>query len=258
LISPGITDLNSEDHNSIFQKSPPPPSPTNKASEQTKEEARDIAQVDVTEGTLQAPTEVIKVQQVPREEFLVPSSRFSPPIKFWELERSAKEEEPRTVLPQDLSTESSKLEVKRSYREVDESAQEGVKVGTRQYSQEFQSTIPISPRARIQDVQQPIEEDLKATRGDPLAKSQILAKAIVKKAEESPREELKPARSVVSIDEIIKDIYQPTKEVKPSTFEIKEKETPSVSQSTTEAEETWAPPKNFKMKKSKKTFSTRY
>ncbi len=85
--------------------------------------------------------------------------------------------------------------------------------------------------------------------------------------------------SNLSIDELLMDVPRPLSgnEVRQPVVEFKGKEgktasngngngnangngngNGNASQTTTEAEDAWTPPKNFKMKKSKKTFSTRY
>ena len=109
----------------------------------------------------------------------------------------------------------------------------------------------------------------------PAQKFKMLAK---ERGSDSEREAGERAPSVISnlsIDEMLMDIPQPqpqsTKEARKTVVEVKgkgQKGNPNgngngngnsnVSQTTTETEDAWTPPKTFKMKKSKKTFSTRY
>jgi hypothetical protein len=251
--------VTSEDYSSVFQTSLSAPS-TNEVKEQAKQDTRENFEVYLKDKVPEAPKEEVKSPQVLQQEFSVPTSSFSPRIKSWEPERSPKNQEPKTATPRDASRDSLKLEVRASSREAEEPAEEGVKVGPRDYSQEFQqSRVPISPRSSIQDIQAPVKEDDQEIFKDfQTQKPEILAKANANIVDEPPRQEVKPTPRVVSIDEVFKEILQPAKEAKLSKIEIKEKETSNGSQTTTEAEDTWTPPKSFKMKKSKKTFSTRY
>jgi hypothetical protein len=114
----------------------------------------------------------------------------------------------------------------------------------------------------------------------PAQKYRMLAKERGSDSEREAGERAPRAPSVISnlsIDEMLMDIPQPqpqsTKETRKTVVEVKGKgqkgnpngngngngyENSNVSQTTTETEDAWTPPKTFKMKKSKKTFSTRY
>jgi hypothetical protein len=89
------------------------------------------------------------------------------------------------------------------------------------------------------------------------------ARVIAKMADEPPREEVnvladRKLNRTTSFPKIPRDeVKSPVKEeVKPPTVEAKE--TPNEAPTTTEEEEMWTPPQNFKMKRSKKKFSTRF
>jgi hypothetical protein len=72
----------------------------------------------------------------------------------------------------------------------------------------------------------------------------------------SPVNEMQVIPKLASIEEIIEKVSLPAKEVKSSIFELGDALKNTAP--TAEAEELWAPSKNFKMRKSKKTFSTRF
>lgn len=183
-----------------------------------------------------------------------------------------------------------------SSREVDVSAQEEVKEAPVQYLKEFQQPeTRVSPSVSLQKVEEPVKEEVKETpRNSPRQEAKMPAKVIARTVDEPPREEVKPALSeevnvlaerkltrtpsfpkslseevrspvrefqlapkVASMEEVIEQVPHPTKEeVKSSTVEVRE--TVNAASTTTKAEDMWAPPKNFKLRKSKKTFSTRY
>jgi hypothetical protein len=254
---PSVTNLTSEDYSSIFQTTSPAHS--EEVAEQTTPDTREHFQVYMKEEIVEPPKEEVKAPL--QKEFSPPSPHFSPRFESPKVAGSPKQPKSSS---EGLSNGFGRpaKEVQASPRELDEPVQEGVKVAPRQYSQEFQqSRVPMSPKPSTQEVEVPVKGEAKATprytpSPTPSQKSGILAKALAKITDEPPRDQVKPAPSVVSIDEKFEKISQPTKEVKPSTIEIKD--TPNASQTTTEAEDMWTPPKTFKMKKGKKTFSTRY
>jgi hypothetical protein len=183
-----------------------------------------------------------------------------------------------------------------SSREVDVSAQEGVKEAPVQYLKEFQQPeTRVSPSVSLQKVEEPVKEEVKETpRNSPRQEAKMPAKVIARTVDEPPREEVKPALSeevnvlaerkltrtpsfpktlseevrspvrefqlapkVASMEEVIEQVSHPAKEeVKSSTVEVRG--TLNAASTTTKEEDMWAPPKNFKLRKSKKTFSTRY
>ena len=124
----------------------------------------------------------------------------------------------------------------------------------------------------------PAEEEMRRVSTNsppPTQKFRMLAK---ERGSDSEREGAERAPSVISnlsIDEMLMDMPQPppqpTKKARENVVEVKRKEQQdntngdgivngngNVSQATTEREDAWTPPKTFKMKKSKKTFSTRF
>jgi hypothetical protein len=211
------------------------------------------------EEILEPPKEEVKAP--PQKEFSAPSPHFSSRFESPKVAGSPKQHKsPSEGLSNDF--EQLAMEVQASPRGLDEPVQEGVKVAPRQCSQDSQqSRVPMSLKPSTQEVEVPVKEEAKAAprytpSPTPSQKSGIFAKALAKITDELPRDQVKPAPSVVSSDEIFERILQPTREAKPSTIEIKD--TPNASQTTTEAEDMWTPPKPFKMKKGKKTFSTRY
>jgi hypothetical protein len=292
-----MTDLNSEDYNSGSQTSLLAPS-KDELKEQTKakEDARENFQVCMKEEVVEAPKEEVKVPQreysVPesRPSTRVDSRVVEEPAKKQEQTKAAPREYSRESLKAEV-----RIPARASSREVDVPAQEEVKEAPIQYSKEFQQPeARVSPSVTLQEVEEPVKEEVKATpRDSPRQEAKMPAKAIAKMVDEPPREEVKPALSevkelteailnrapsfpkilsdevkspmrefqlaprVASMEEVIEQVSHPTKEeVKSSTVEVRE--TLNAASTTTKAEEMWAPPKNFKMKKSKKTFSTRY
>jgi hypothetical protein len=286
--------MNSEDYSAIFQTSPP--ARVEEATHQATPETREDFPVYLKEDIVEPPKEEVKSPL--QEEFSVPSPHFSPRIespKVVEVPKQHKQsngslsngfgrssnevqasprevdepvQEGVKVAPRQYTQEYQQprvhLSPKPSIHQVEVLAKEEVKVAPRQYAQEFQqSRLPPSPKPSIPEVEAPVKEEVKVTpryspSPTPSQKSGIFAKALSKLTDEPPREQVKPAPSVVSIDEKFEKILQPTKEVKPSTVEIKDTSNGNGSQTTTEAEDMWTPPKAFKMKKGKKTFSTRY
>jgi hypothetical protein len=252
--------MNSEDHGSVFQISLPDP-PAKEGKVLADEDNRENFPIFMTDEITDMPKEEPKIAQ---REFLPTSSSFSPRLDSWQAAEPPKEPKQTDDRPTNGFgvTLAEKVGDKTDRSgEVVELPQEGVKVGPRESSQGLQqSKVPVSPRASVQKVEESVKEDGKTTTNNMTQKSETPANVIAKIVDEKPRYDAKPmpTPSVFTIDDLFKEISQPAKEVKPSTVEIKEKETPNVSQTTTEAEDVWTPPKNFKIKKSKKTFSTRY
>jgi len=234
-------------------------------------------------------TNPFRTAESPKQEFSALSPRFPPQVSAPRPAPSPKLQSPINGFGASLKEEARKRS-----RERDESAQEGVKVSPspvmRNYSpsKEFQqSRVPVNPRGSNQKIDDSDEMKRISTNSPPPVSTQnqsqtqkfrMLAK---ERGSDSEREEGQRAPSVISnlsIDEMLMDIPSPVMEVR----NIKEgrgivgevkpversntngngngvvKETPNASTTTTEAEESWIPPKAFKMKKSKKTFSTRY
>ena len=226
-----------------------------------------------------------EIEVAPRD-FSVPSPRFtpSPRLESPKMAESPKQSKQMTETSTNGSRGSLKEEKKTETRGVDESMQEGVKVAPRPFSHQIhQSIVSISPRSSTLEVQPPAEEEpnrISTNSPPPTQKFRMLANskttAQTSDSEQSTRDEIQRAPSVISnlsIDEMLMDIPQPqpVKEVRQSVVEVKGKEAKTTgisngngngngnaSQTTTEAEDAWTPPKNFKMKKTKKTFSTRY
>lgn len=240
--------------------------------EHTKENTTWDFQVYVSEKAEEAPKISVMADE---REFSVLESGFSTRIESRKMEESAKEQEQTKTAPTESLRASLKSEAPVPVREVNEPSQDGVKVVPRPHSRDFQQQeARASPNfgVNIKDSEELIKEEaVKTTPRDSASQeSRILAKASAKIADEPPpKAEVKPElRKVASTDEKNAQVTTsppvqvvPVVKPPPLTVEIRESgnnnNNPS-SLSTTEAEDTWTPPKGFRMKKSKKTFSTRY
>lgn len=286
------TDVNSEDINFGFQTIPLEPS-KNELKEQTKTDTRENSQVYIKEEAVEAPKEEVEVH---RRQYSEPEPRISTRIDSREAEEPEKEQKQTNVAPKEHLKAEVGISARARSGAVEVPAQDEVKDAPRQYSREFrQPEAGVSPGVSVQEVQEPVKEEKKATpRDSPSQESRMLAKVKANTADEPPREEVKPVLSeevnllayrklnrtpsfrkipseevkspvkelqvaprVASIEEMIEEVSHPAKEeVKTSMIEVRE--SPSAAPNPTESEEMWASPKSFKMRKSKKTFSTRY
>lgn len=106
------------------------------------------------------------------------------------------------------------------------------------------------------EVKQTVSRDMNVFEHQKLYKTpsfpQVTAEDI-----KSPLKQLQMTPRVGSIEEMIEGVLHPViEDVITPTLEVKE--SPNTAIATIEAEETRTAPKNFKMRKSKKTFSARY
>jgi hypothetical protein len=213
----------------------------------------------------------------PRD-FSAPSPRFTPRTESPKVVETSKQNVYKPSNPTNGSRGPPKEEVKPATRETNETTQEGVKVAPRPFSQQIhQSIIPISPRVSLQKLEDRSETEINriATNSPPPAqKFRILSNASTKtlsQTSDSEREEIHRAPSVISnlsIDEMLMDIpvSRDAKDGWGVAMEVKGVERKESvlgngngnGGQTPMEEDAWSPPKNFKMKKSKKTFSTRY
>jgi hypothetical protein len=242
-------------------------------------------------------TNPFRTSESPKQEFSALSPRFPPQVSAPRPVPSPKLQSPINGFGASLKEEARRRSRERE-ESTQEGVKVSPAPVTRNYSpsKEFQqSRVPVNPRPNNQKLDDDKEEELKRNTTSSLPpavtqthtqtqKFRMLAK---ERGSDSEREEVQRAPSVISnlsIDEMLMDIPSPImqsqviKEVRGVVGEVKNverhngngnsngngngngnvKETPNTSATTTEAEESWIPPKSFKMKKSKKTFSTRY
>jgi hypothetical protein len=243
--------------------------------------AQSPKQASAPSPTILARTNPFRTSDSPKQDFAVPSNRFTPQLSA-PTPPSIYNSKPRLESPINGFGAALKEDARKRSREREKQGpvQEGVKVSPSPVpsryspSKEFQqSRVVVTPRTST-----PGEEEVKRISTNsplPAQKFRMLAR---ERGSDSEREGGERAPSVISnlsIDEMLMDMPHPqpqsTKEARKNAVDAKGKEqkdnsnghengngTANVSQTTTEAEDVWTPPKTFKMKKSKKTFSTRY
>ncbi len=243
--------MDSEDYNSGFQTFPLAPS-KDESKEQTKEDTKMNFQIytDTEENVVEAPKEVVKV---PQRESPVPEARSSTNTDSREVEEPVKEDV--KVAPRQYSFQlpEARDSLKFSVQEVEVAAKEEVKANRRD-SLSQETRLPSTVIAKMAD--KPPREKVKVLTDRKLNRTTSYPK-IPRDEVKSPVKELQVTPRVTSIEEIIEEVpHSENEEVKPPTVETRE--TPNEAPTTTEEEDMWAPPQNFKMRKSKKRFSTRF
>ena len=247
-------DPNSDNYDSEFQTFAAEPA-IEEPKQQAKEDTERDIPVHINEQVIETPKEQMKVSQ--REQVA-----------------------PQTTFPTRVST-----------RNVDEPPLEGVKVTPRQYSTDSLQQSRVSAKVTAQDSTAPTNREEKANSTNPTnpdhsyrqeAKTppSVIAKLldeplnvvadkklnrtisfpkIPKDEIRSPLKEVHVAPRQVSSEEVIKEISPPALEkedIRASTGDVRASLSDALA--TTEDEEMVVLPPNFKMRKSKKRFSTKY